>query len=248
MGYMASWGPMGFIVSPQKIITLEKFTTSMTLKEDSENDTSGTEPTNTRGRNLIPMAFTETCVAAAGVDPLTRYSMWGALLGHAYPLIIGGKRIGPARMKLKNVSMSDTKFSSSGAMIMATLSISLEEMDESNTSALLEDETEVEAEAEADTAAGADAGAGAETGTVASTVSVSGGVDNNSGIRGAALTVGQKLKAEQKYAINATFSSKEKRQIVFGSQAGVGSIQEMNSNVKNLYTQQGKGHYTWLLN
>lgn len=140
MGYMASWGPMGFIVSPQKIITLEKFTTSMTLKEDSENDTSGTEPTNTRGRNLIPMAFTETCVAAAGVDPLQRYNTWGALLGEAYPLMIGVNRIGPPRMKLKSVSMSDVMLSASGAIIQATLSISLEEWSEGKTSALLEEE------------------------------------------------------------------------------------------------------------
>lgn len=147
MGYMASWGPMGFIVSPQKIITLEKFTTSMTLKEDSENDTSGTEPTNTRGRNLIPMAFSETCVSAAGVDPLQRYNTWGALLGEAYPLMIGVNRIGPPRMKLKSVSMSDVTLSASGAIIQATLSISLEEWSEGKTSALLkEDQVEDETE------------------------------------------------------------------------------------------------------
>lgn len=141
MAYMASWGPMGFLVSPQKIIALENFTTSVTLKEDSENDTSGTPPTNTRGRQLIPMSFSETCHASAGVDPLARYSLWSSLIGNAYPLLIGGKRIGPARMKLKNVAMSDTAFTVSGDFIQATISITLEEWSEENTSALLEEET-----------------------------------------------------------------------------------------------------------
>lgn len=156
MGYMASWGPMGFIVSPQKIITLEKFTTSMTLKEDSENDTSGTEPVNTRGRNLIPMAFSETCVAAAGVEPLQRYNTWGALLGKAYPLMIGTNRIGPPRMKLKSVSMSDVITSVSGAIIQATLSITLEEWSEGKTSALLKEEQAEEVTEEGEQEKGGD--------------------------------------------------------------------------------------------
>ena len=180
MAYMASWGPMGFVVSPQKIITLEKFTTSMTLKEDSENDTSGTEPTNTRGRELVPMAFSETCVAAAGIDPLQRYNLWCALLGEAYPLMIGANRIGPARMKLKNVSMSDVTLSAKGDIIRATLSISLEEWSEGKTSALLEEEQAEEGteetgteETQATGATGATSGTGATGGGSSATTPMS---------------------------------------------------------------------------
>lgn len=165
MGYMASWGPMGFIVSPQKIISLEKFTTSVTLKEDSENDTSGTPPTNTRGRELIPMSFSETCHASAGVDPLARYSLWSSLIGKSYPLLIGGRRIGPSRMKLKNVSMSDTDFTVSGDFIKATISITLEEWSNGTTSALLEEDTADTTSADGTGATGATGGTGGTGGT-----------------------------------------------------------------------------------
>ena len=52
MAYMVKWGPKGFLVSPSKVVPFDGFSTDMKLKADSENDTSGTEPTNTRGREL----------------------------------------------------------------------------------------------------------------------------------------------------------------------------------------------------
>ncbi len=137
MGYMAQWGPMGFLVSPKKVAVLEGFSTSLTLKQDSENDTSGTQPTNTRGRELRPISFKVQYLAAAGVDPRAQIASWEAELGNAYPLLIGGERFGPPRMKLTKVSTSDVLFSNSGAFIRAVVSITLEEFAEGKTSKLV---------------------------------------------------------------------------------------------------------------
>lgn len=137
MGYMATWGPKGFIISSQKIVTMEGLATSLTLKEDSENDTSGTQPTNTRGRELRPITFKVTYLAAAGVDPRGQIKEWEAQLGNAYPLIIGGERFGAEKMKLTKVDTSDILLTNSGKFLKATVGITLEEYSDGKTSKLL---------------------------------------------------------------------------------------------------------------
>ena len=86
MVFIARWGPKGFLTSPTKIVPFNGFTTSLTLKSDSENDTSGTAPTNTRGRELRPVSFETIYLAAAGVDPRAQVEEWESLLGQSYPL------------------------------------------------------------------------------------------------------------------------------------------------------------------
>lgn len=141
MGYMAQWGPKGFLVSPTKVAVLEGLSTSLTLKEDSENDTSGTQPTNTRGRELRPITFKVTYLVAAGVDPRGQIKEWEAQLGNAYPLIIGGERFGPEKMKLKKVSVSDILLDNFGNFLKAVVSISMEEFSEGKTSKLISNST-----------------------------------------------------------------------------------------------------------
>lgn len=125
--YQAKWGPKGFLVSPAKIVPFKDFTTSMTLKADSENDTSGTAPINTRGRELQPMTFSTTYLRAAGVDPRAQIEEWEGELGNSYPLYIGGKRFGPPKMKLTQVSVSDVVLSNNGEFLQASLSFTFAE-------------------------------------------------------------------------------------------------------------------------
>ena len=127
MAYMAKWGPKGFLVSPKKIVPFKDFTTSMTLKTDSANDTSGTAPVNTRGRELQPMTFSTSYVRAAGVDPRAQIGEWEAEVGNSYPLYIGGKRFGPPKMKLTQVSVSDVQLSNDGEFLMASLAFTFVE-------------------------------------------------------------------------------------------------------------------------
>lgn len=136
MAYMVRWGPKGFLVSPSKVVPFGNFTTSMKLKSDSENDTSGTEPTNTRGRELRPVTFETTYMSALGVDPRGQIDEWEELIGQAYPLYIGSKRFGPPKMMLKEVATSDVKLTTQGEMISCKIAITLEEYAEGKKSQL----------------------------------------------------------------------------------------------------------------
>ena len=137
MPIMAGWGPKKFQVTNSQIVALEGLTTSLTLKEDSENDTSGTQPTNTRGRNLRPISFKVTYLAAAGTDPRAEIDEWEQLLGKMYPLYVGGKFFGARSMKLIEVSSSDILLSNAGQFIRAVVGIKLEEGSEGKTSKLV---------------------------------------------------------------------------------------------------------------
>lgn len=137
MGYQARWGPKGFIISPNKIVPLMGLSTSLTLKADSENDTSGTQPTNTRGRELRPITFSVPYYAAAGVDPRDQIRQWEAELGKSYPFLIEGKKFGADKMMLTNVETSDIQLSNSGKFISCVISITLEEYSEGKKSKLV---------------------------------------------------------------------------------------------------------------
>ena len=136
MIFTARWGPKGFTVSPSMVVPFNGFSTSLSLKADSENDTSGTAPTNTRGRELRPINFETIYMAAAGVDPRDQVAQWEAQLGKSYPLYIGEKRFGPAKMTLTKVETSDVKFTSNGAWISCKVALTLEEYSAGKTSAL----------------------------------------------------------------------------------------------------------------
>ena len=137
MGVKAKWGPKTFLTSPGKIIPFEGFSTSVALKSDSENDTSGTEPTNTRGRELQPFSCSTTYYAAAGNDPWAEFHEWAKLVGEKYPLDVGGRRLGPAeRFLLKSVDVSNMMQAENGAVLYLTVSLSFTEHSEGKSSKL----------------------------------------------------------------------------------------------------------------
>ena len=137
MAYMARWGPKGFLISPDKIVPLVGLSTSLTLKADSENDTSGTQPINTRGRELRPITFSVPYYAAVGVDPRDQIRQWEAELGKAYPLLIEGKKFGEDKMMLTKVDTSDIQLSNTGRFISCNISITLEEYSDGKKSKLI---------------------------------------------------------------------------------------------------------------
>ena len=128
MGYLAQWGPKGFLVSPTKIVPLNDFSTTVAIKADSENDTSGTDPTNTRGLEPQVISLSTIYLRAAGVDPRGQFDEWSSLVGAAHPLLIEGKRFGPPKMQLTQVSLSGVKFNDNGIMLSAEVSITLTEL------------------------------------------------------------------------------------------------------------------------
>ena len=124
MSNMAQWGSKNFLLSPTLIMLMENFSTSVELKADSENDTSGTSPTNTRGLVARPVSFSVTCTRAAGADPRTQLEEWENLVGQSNPLYIGGKRFGPASLMLKKVDASNFVFSPNGDFLSVTINLS----------------------------------------------------------------------------------------------------------------------------
>lgn len=127
MAYMAQWGPKKFVLSPTKIIILEGLTTSVELKSDSENDTSGTSPTNTRGLVLRPVSFSVTYTKAAGTDPYAQLTEWEGLVGKSHPLYIGDKKLGTNPLILNKVDSSNYVFSPKGEILSVVVTISMTE-------------------------------------------------------------------------------------------------------------------------
>lgn len=125
--YMAQWGSKGFLVSPGKIVPLSTISTAYVLKSESNNDTSGTPPTNTRGLELEEIMLETTYLAAAGVDPRGQVEEWKSLIGDTNPLYIQGKRFGPKLLQLKQVSVQNVQLDNAGRFLSVDLSISLQE-------------------------------------------------------------------------------------------------------------------------
>ena len=126
MTYTARWGPKGFLVSPSKIVPIDGISTAFAIKSNNSNSNSST-PTDTRTRDKQKVSLSTVYLRAAGVDPRAQLEEWEALLGQAYPLYIGEKRFGPAKMMLSSVSVSDVMLTNSGEFLKLNLSISLEE-------------------------------------------------------------------------------------------------------------------------
>ena len=126
-GYLAKWGIKGFLISPDKIVPFNNLSTSFALKSENNTDTSGTAPTNTRGRELQTITFTTTYMTATGVDPRKQMKEWYALVGKTYPLYIGGEQFGPPLLQLEKVDWNNYQFAPNGKIISADASITLKE-------------------------------------------------------------------------------------------------------------------------
>jgi hypothetical protein len=127
MSYLARWGSKGFLVSPEKIVTFDGLSTSVELKDDSQDDTSGKAPTNTTGKKKQIINLSITYVRAAGVDPRGQFEEWRLLVGKFYGLYIEGKRFGPLYLQLKKVDLSGVRLANDGTFLMATVAVSFEE-------------------------------------------------------------------------------------------------------------------------
>lgn len=89
MAVMAFWGQEQWEVSPAQVKALEGLSTSYTLKADANNDTSGTPPVNTTGKELQPVSFSWCVYDIAGVNVRNEISRWGSQVGEKNPLYIG---------------------------------------------------------------------------------------------------------------------------------------------------------------
>lgn len=131
MQYTAKWGPKGFLISANRIVPLMDLKSTVSVKSETQNDSSGASKTNVKGRELQPISLSTMYLRAAGVDPRAQIEEWEALVGQSNPLIIENKRFGPAKLMLKSVTSSDILLDNNGAFLQAKVSLSFEEYSES---------------------------------------------------------------------------------------------------------------------
>ena len=121
----AQWGSKVFTTSPTKLVPFDNLSTTFALKQNANNDTSGTPSTNTTGRELQTLRFETFYARATGCDPRAELEEWYSLIGAVDTLYIGGKQFGPDRLQLQNVEVSDMRLAPNGLFLMARLAITL---------------------------------------------------------------------------------------------------------------------------
>ena len=127
MQYTALWGPKGFLVTSSKVVPLMDLATTISVKVETQNDTSGSAQTNIISRELQQVTLSTIYLRAAGVDPRGQIAEWEALVGKAHPLIIENKRFGPAKLMLKSVSATDVLTTATGKFLQVKISLTFEE-------------------------------------------------------------------------------------------------------------------------
>lgn len=125
--YQAKWGNKGFLVDPTKIVPLTGLSTGFSRKADTNNDTSGTPPTNTRGLELQTIQLQTTYLAAAGIDVRAQIDDWKKQFGLQFPLEINGKQFGPKLLELESVSFPNIEVDNAGRFLRMECDITLVE-------------------------------------------------------------------------------------------------------------------------
>lgn len=125
--YQAKWGNKGFLVDPTKIVPLTGLSTGFARKADTNNDTSGTPTTNTRGMELQTIQLQTSYYAAAGIDVRGQIDDWKQQFGKQYPLEINGQQFGPKLLELESVNFNDIVLDNAGRFLSAECAITLVE-------------------------------------------------------------------------------------------------------------------------
>lgn len=127
MAVQARWHTKSFEVTPKKVTSITGFTTSFAIKQDTNDDTSGTEKTNTRGRAPEEPSFTVTYLAAAGVNPRIEFGAWRNLVGIIDYLYIGGVRYGLNKFELVSADIADVVLDNKGYVLQAVVTLNFKE-------------------------------------------------------------------------------------------------------------------------
>lgn len=127
MEYLAKWGNKGFLVNPSKVVPLLSLKTGFARKADTNEDTSGTPPTNTRGLELQTITLETRYLAGLGVDPRDQIEDWKKQFGKRYPLYVNGRQFGPDLLELDKVDITDVVLDNRGKFIRVDLMVTLVE-------------------------------------------------------------------------------------------------------------------------
>lgn len=127
MDYFAKWGPKGFLYSKTKTVPFWGLKTGYAMKEGNNTDTSGTEPTNTSGRDAQVITFNTKYAAFLGVDPKAQMHEWYELAEDVWPFYVGGQQFGPPLLQLQDVQWSNYIYDATGRLLSVDAAITLRE-------------------------------------------------------------------------------------------------------------------------
>ena len=127
MDYAAKWGPKGFLYSSTKVVPIWGLTTGYALKSGNNLDTSGTEPTNTTGRDAQVISFNTRYALHLGTDPKAQMHEWYDLAEDVWPFYLGGQQFGPPLLQLQDVQWSNYLIDTTGRLLSVDAAITLRE-------------------------------------------------------------------------------------------------------------------------
>ena len=127
MAVMAEWHGRSWEVSPWRLAALTGLSTSLKLKKDTNEDKDGGNPTNVKGYEAQGLSFEYEVSTAAGGDPRAEFEAWQRLVGQTAPFYLGGRRFGPSRIQLVEVSLGDVTLNNQGRMLLAKISLKFEQ-------------------------------------------------------------------------------------------------------------------------
>ena len=127
MAVMAQWNGRSWEVSPWRLAALTGLSTSLKIKKNTNEDKDGKNPANVMGYEGQGIKFDYEVSTAAGGAPRTEFEEWQRLVGETAPFYLGGRRFGPSRLQLTEVSLGDVVLDNSGRMRMAKISLTFEQ-------------------------------------------------------------------------------------------------------------------------
>lgn len=134
MATTAKWGSKSWVISSKQVKALEDLAFSYEQVADNNTSTEEQKTTNERGTELFPLTCTTVLHAGAGVDVRSEIESWGKLVTKVEYFYLNGKKLGPGKLQLRKVSVSNVKLDDLGRMRLATISLEFKEYDPDTTS------------------------------------------------------------------------------------------------------------------
>ena len=127
--YLAMFGPKGFTVSSNKVITFDEFSSNSSLETEKQESKDKKPSTYIKGAGLDTFSVKVRLDRALGVYPMAQIEDWMSIKdkAEAYPFLLNGKPFLNTKWILKSVGISETHIDNTGYMIAATLTLNFVE-------------------------------------------------------------------------------------------------------------------------
>lgn len=137
MATMAKWGSKSWVVSSKQVKALQDLAFSYEQAADENTSTEDEKTTNECGTELFPLTFSTVLHSGAGVDVRDEIESWRKLVTQVNYFYLNGKKLGPGKLQLRKVAVSNVKLDDLGRMRLATLNFEFKEYDPGTTSVVV---------------------------------------------------------------------------------------------------------------